>query len=243
MHTWRSCPDDFEIATGKLHIWRIALDVPLTLLSALGAELSEAEQKQAERFRTDLLRQRYTAAHAALRRILAQYVHQPAAKLQFKLGEYGKPHLISENGFTFNLSHSNAWALCAVSRQQPVGVDIEWMKPLPDLELVAKRFFSRREQQAFATLPEADKPRGFFQCWTRKEAFIKALGTGLTHPLDSFDVTLRPDEEAKMLEIRSATAESWSLAHLEPAEGYVGAVVLRGELADIKYFNFEPTTP
>lgn len=240
MLNWHT-PGPLNLASGQLQVWRIALDVPPDVLSTFWVELSEAEQQRAGRFHTSQLRNRYITAHGALRRILAQYVHQPAAELQFSFSAYGKPSLISKSGLTFNLSHANAWALCVVACQQAVGVDIEQVQALPDLENVAQRFFSPRERQTLAALAETAKPLGFYHCWTRKEAFIKALGSGLSHPLDSFDVTLHPNEEARLIEIRSHTSAHWSLVHLEPAPNYVGAVAAEGEITQLEGFTFDHT--
>lgn len=227
-----------SIAPKSVHVWRISLSAESAHLIQLRSVLSEAEKARAQRFRTPQLHDRFIAAHAALRHILAQYTQQTASELQFSFSPYGKPSLISETGLAFSLSHSEAWALCAVTLRRAVGVDIEFVRALPDMEALARRFFSIREQTMFFTLADADKPLGFYRCWTRKEAFIKALGTGLAHPLDSFDVSLRPDEEARFIEIRTPTDAPWSLIHLEPAPGYVGAVAVEGECNPIETYSY-----
>lgn len=227
-----------SIAPKGVHVWRISLSADSAHLMQLRSLLSEAEKARAQRFRTPQLQDRFIVAHAALRHILAQYSHQPASELQFSVSPYGKPSLISETGLAFSLSHSQAWALCAVTLRRAVGVDIEFVQALPDMEALARRSFSIREQTMFSTLADADKPLGFYHCWTRKEAFVKALGTGLSHPLDSFDVTLCPDEEARFIEIRTMTDAPWSLMHLEPAPGYVGAVAVEGECNQIVTYSY-----
>jgi 4'-phosphopantetheinyl transferase len=219
-------------------VWRIGLDVSTRQRRALEVTLSEAERERASRFRTETLQHRFIAAHGALRHLLAQYVEQPPATLTFTVSAHGKPELV-DSALRFNLSHSEALALCAVTLRRAVGVDVECVKPLPDLDEVAQRFFSAREQEMLRTLNGDEKLAGFYRCWTRKEAFIKALGTGLSHPLDSFDVTVRAEEPAQFLGMRAGAADRWSLAHLDPGAGYVGAVCAEGEAWRVEWVEFE----
>jgi 4'-phosphopantetheinyl transferase len=126
----------------------------------------------------------------------------------------------------FNMSHSGDIAVYALSSRREVGVDVEEIRPLADADTIAERFFSRREHAEYRALPPGDRPLGFFQCWTRKEAFIKALGEGLSHPLDSFDVSLAPGLPAKLLYVRPGPGikPSWRLQSFSPAPGFVAAI-------------------
>ena len=130
----------------------------------------------------------------------------------------------------FNLSHSQGLALYAVTRGREIGVDLECIRPISDAEQIAERFFSAHENAVFRTIPAHEKPKAFFNCWTRKEAYLKALGDGLARPLDEFDVSLAPGEPAKLLRIEGAPQEAsrWSLNRLEPGSGYVAALAVEG---------------
>jgi len=144
-------------------------------------------------------------------------------------GARGKPALANSgrNSLRFNLSHRDDLAVYALSWGCDVGIDVEAIRPLPDADAVAARFFSRPEHAAYRALDPRDRPLGFFQCWTRKEAFIKALGDGLSHPLDSFDVSLAPGAPAEFLRVEAVPGDDrgWRLASFFPAAGFVAAVV------------------
>ena len=153
------------------------------------------------------------------------------AEQELRYGAHGKPELagrFARSGLRFNVSHCDDVAVYAFSCGPEVGIDVEAIRALPDAEAIARRFFSRRENAAYLALDQRDRPLGFFQCWTRKEAFIKALGEGLSHPLDSFDVSLAPGEPAELLRIEPVPGDdrAWRLESFSPAPGYVGAVVV-----------------
>jgi 4'-phosphopantetheinyl transferase len=152
--------------------------------------------------------------------------------VRFRYGPRGKPMLDAEDGLLrFNLSHSGDLALVAVSLGRDIGVDVERVRPDRDLERIATRFFSAAEVAALLALPRAERAGAFYRCWTRKEAYIKALGDGLAIPLDSFDVAFAPGATAALLASRldSAEARRWSMAALEPGPGYAGAMVVEGD--------------
>ena len=145
-------------------------------------------------------------------------------------GKRGKPALagrFADSGLRFNLSHCDDVALYAFSYGREIGVDIEAVRLVPDADVIAAHMFSRGENEVYRTLDPRDKPLGFFNCWTRKEAFIKALGDGLNHPLDSFDVSLAPNEPAKILRVENRPGEccGWSMETFVPMPGFVAAVV------------------
>ena len=203
-----------------LWLWSLDQPGPCRVLSA-------DEQARATRFVRDRDRVRYVAGRARLRGILAGYTGQAADGLSFSYGAQDKPSL--PGGPVFNLSHSDDWAALVVAPQfsdgqLQLGVDIEAERPVEDG--VASRFFSGREYATLSALPAQDWMAGFFRCWTRKEAVIKAAGTGLSTPLDSFDVTLTPGDDAR-IERTSGDLEpaaTWSLVHLDLAPRFVGAI-------------------
>ncbi len=169
------------------------------------------------------LRTSFTLARGALRLLLARAAGEPAAALRFTYGEKGKPSLAAAGRIRFNLSHSGGLALVAITLDCELGVDIEKIRPMPDLQDVARRFFSIREA-------------AFFRCWTRKEAYIKTIGDGLSAPLDGFAVSLRPDEPARLIHLNgdAAAARAWSLHDLEIDPGYAAALAYRDARREVR---------
>ena len=193
-------------AAEEVHLWRLPLLASAGDLFALQALLSEDERQRAIRYRFDRDRLRYTIARGMLRRILAAYLGRPPAELKFGYGERGKPFLqLTESGsgargrsLEFNLSHSGELALFAVASGRAIGVDVEQERALEDWAAIAERFFAAGEQAAIARLPQKERQRAFFDCWARKEAYIKAVGDGLAIPLDGFEVSVET-REARLL--------------------------------------------
>lgn len=207
-----------DLSPGDLHLWLIALYGSDLELAQAEAVLSADELSRARRFHFERDARRYVLAHAALRRILAGYLAVSPPALRFEVNAYGKPSLASgaapgDAGLTFNLSHSGELALLGVAAGRPVGVDIELVRPELATRQIAERFFSPAEVLALAALTTADWVHAFFRCWTRKEAFVKARGEGLSLPLDSFDVTLRPGEPPALLRVGAgpAAAQAWTI--------------------------------
>lgn len=198
--------------------------------------LSGDELARASSFVFDLHRNRYLAGRLALRTLLGRYLNVAPSDVRFGYSSFGKPELPG-NSLRFNLAHSDDLAVIALTEQDRLGVDVERLRELPDAEGVARSVFSKRELDVFHALPDSSKTEGFFNCWTRKEAFVKAVGQGLSHPLDVFDVTLRPGEEARLLELEGSTtrAGSWSLFDVSPMEGWAGAVAVERSEAEVSH--------
>lgn len=199
--------------------------------------LSAAERERAARFKFEKDRRLYTGAHAALRSILAGYLNVALADLQFETGPRGKPRLaltFTEDKLEFNLSHSHEVALIAVTREREIGVDVERIREDFGFAEVAKRYFTAKEVSAIEALPEDLRRRAFYQCWTSKEAFLKAMGVGLSGELDEVEIVLDGDGP---VEVKSTLAQ-WSLRELNPCAGYVGAVVLAGIEFDPKCYDW-----
>ena len=217
----------------EVHIWRCDLDQPTSVRQGLIATLAEDERAKAARFYFDKDRNHFIVARGTLRAILGYYLNLNPAGLRFCYGEYGKPMLARElhgESLRFNLSHSDGLALVAVTRGREIGVDLEKIRPgMPD-EGIAERFFSTGEVRALHELPRHQQDEGFFNCWTRKEAYIKAKGEGLSMPLSEFEVSLAPGESAALLSTKRDPHEAarWSMRELFPALGFVAAVVVEG---------------
>ncbi len=221
------------LGEAEIHLWSVPLDPSPEEVASLQELLDPDEMKRALRFRFDRHRRRFIVGRGMLRRILGSYLGHDPRDLAFAYGEKGKPSLdarFSSSGICFNLSHSSELAFYGMTRGGELGVDVELRRPMPDAEQIAERFFSASEKEALRAIPQERKSEAFFNCWTRKEAYIKATGDGLSMPLDRFDVTLTPGEEARMVSAEGSRekAASWSLFHLEPAEGYVAAVAIPG---------------
>ncbi|HEX7181022.1 MAG TPA: 4'-phosphopantetheinyl transferase superfamily protein [Thermoanaerobaculia bacterium] len=224
-----------ELSPGEIHLWVVRLDPPPQQVEQLGRSLSDDEWQRANRFRFEQHRRQYVVGRGALRALLAAYLGSRPEQVRFTYGPRGKPFLsepaAAESRLFFNLSNSSELALVGFVRGAEIGVDVEFMKPMPDLEQIAERFFSLSERETLRALAQEKKPEGFFNCWTRKEAYLKAVGEGLAAPLDSFDVTLAPGEPPRMLTLQgdAERAARWRFRHFHPAEEYIGALAIEGE--------------
>jgi 4'-phosphopantetheinyl transferase len=212
----------------ELHVWLVSLDPPPAALARLAGRLSPDERRRAARFRFERDRRRFQAARGALRELLAGYLGQQPERLGFVEGRHGKPELADiGSGLRFNVSHSGELALCALSLRRELGVDIEQLRELADADALARRFFSTEESAALEALPAAQRLAAFFRCWTRKEAYLKALGAGLLQPLADFDVALFPEQGPCRFSVsgRPEEAARWSLLGLDVGAGYVAALM------------------
>jgi 4'-phosphopantetheinyl transferase len=203
-----------------------SLEVDAGPLSGL---LSADERSRAGRFAFERDRRRYIVARARLRQLLGERLGVAPESLQFVYNPHGKPALARRPGqrdLRFNVAHCGEVAAYAFAGGREVGVDVEAVRELPDADDIAMRFFSRRERAAYMRLPAQERPQGFFNCWTRKEAFVKALGEGLSHPLEAFDVSLAPGKPARLLRVGRVPASrcGWTLSSFVPGPGLVGAV-------------------
>lgn len=225
-----------DLPEGDVHVWSIRLDGSEDRIRRLAQVLSRDEMDRANRFRFDVHRHRFIAARSAMRHLLAEYGGVDPQVLRFHYGHRGKPDLPDFPWLHFNLSHSEDRALLAVTRVAPIGVDIEYLRSMPDLMDIAERFFARGEVERLVRQPSSEHAPCFFRCWTRKEAYLKAVGEGLAIPLNRFEVTHEPDREPRFLAFRDPkeAPEAWSLHHLDPEAGYFGAVALRASPEAVK---------
>jgi 4'-phosphopantetheinyl transferase len=221
--------NSFELCHDLVRVWRLAVDaLPWQQCENV---LSPDEGGRARRYQFEKDRRQFVVTRAVLRVLLGNYLKTTPERVVFNYGEYGKPSLAEPgSGIRFNVSHSGELALIAVANGREVGVDVEFLRPMADREQLAAASFSSRELAEFRALPPARQQAAFFAGWTRKEAYLKARGGGLSIPLDSFAVSLAPHGPASLLEVRNDPLEPsrWGMADLLVAQGYAGALVAEG---------------
>lgn len=224
---WPTGPQQPILTSGVVHVWQSALVVPAGDLAHYTALLAEDERERADRFHFERDRSAYIAGRGMLRDLLGRYLSKPSAVLEISYSEYGKPYLPGSD-LQFNLAHSGGIALFAFTLEEAVGVDVEMEREMSDALAIAERFFSPGERETLRSLPREEQMPAFFRCWSRKEAFIKGVGEGLSYPLDAFDVSLAPGEEARLLTVRGSAVEAahWSLLAMELPVGYQGALAV-----------------
>lgn len=225
-----------------VHVWRSSTRVSPSRLAALSRLLSPDEADRSARFFFEPDRRRYVVARGLLRELLGHYLRFSPAALCFRYGPYGKPELAVPAvlpAVHFNVSHSGELILLAVASGRRIGIDVEYVRNLPDASDLAMRFFSPRERAAFARLPPDLQQAAFFACWTRKESFIKAIGEGLSHPLDAFDVPVEPETPPRLFQTRSdpGAAARWRMCEVDPGPGYAATLTVEGHEWDLKYWN------
>lgn len=230
---WHLPPRPLLLRENEVHVWRASLDRATDDVAHWQTLLRDDEVERAGRFYFEKDRRHWIVARATLRALLGRYLEIEPQELRFAHNEYGKPSIASPTmgqHLQFNLSHSGELALYAFAYNRAVGVDVEQMRAPLAYEELATHFFSAHECHALLTLPEEQREEAFFLCWSRKEAYIKARGKGLSLPLNQFDVSLAPGEPARLLDSREEpqVAERWSLAALLPGTGYAGALVAEG---------------
>lgn len=219
---------------GEIHLWQVSLDVADDAAPRL---LSSDELERAARIRDPRRAARFRRCRAILRRLLGDALGRDPAELVFHLSGYGKPELadLANHQLHFNVTHSDSVAFVGLRRGGPLGVDVERIRPEFAVESIAARFFSVRERKTLMSLPAEERVEAFFRCWTRKEAFIKAVGEGLSYPLDEFDVTLRREEPAAVVAVRGnmVEARNWRLEELEAPEEFVAAFACEGIVTSV----------
>lgn len=215
---------------GTIQIVVIQLDVNEAIPCEDLACLSEDERRRAWQFRFARDRRRFIGARVRLRQLLATLLDTDPAQVLLRYGRHGKPELsgrFTESELQFSVSHADDLAVYAFTVGRPIGIDVEAIRPLADADAIARGLFSRHEKDAYFALHPNDRALGFFNCWTRKEAFVKAVGNGLSYPLQDFDVSLVPNDPAVILRVEGADARQcrWSIESFAPMPGYVAAVV------------------
>lgn len=232
-------PDISELSKG-IHVWYCSISKNESKLPEFEQLLSEDEKKKSIKFKFKKDRNSYIISRGIVRKLLGSYLSIAPAEIKFEYTPYGKPYL-ANNRLNFNISHSGDMAVFAFVLKSDIGVDVEKVKEDFDVLELAQNFFSKKEIEAMKRIPEKQWSRAFHRCWTRKEAFIKAEGSGLSFPLNRFAVSLDDDHQADLLETDwDATEKSnWSLFSFIPREQYIVAIALRNQNIAAEYFNWD----
>jgi 4'-phosphopantetheinyl transferase len=229
LDSWVLSPTKPELAEGEIHLWRAYLDCEEALLRRFEATLASDESDRVKRYFFQRDRDHFIATRGILRDLLGSYVTRAPKEIEFEYTPQGKPSLRPKGlarPIRFNVSHSHGLALFAFAVGRNLGVDVELVRPDFGGDEIAERYFAPQEVEELRSLSASLRAEGFFLCWTRKEAYVKAKGEGLHIPLDSFNVSLTPEQAARL---ECADSYRWSIRSLRPAPLYVGAVVAEGQ--------------
>lgn len=241
---WMNQSWPVKLGPDEVHVWRARLDVSAEELEARSKLLTEEERARGARYLRPEVGSRFVAGRGLLRRLLGMYLGADAAEMEFTFNSFGKPALAPRHGagdLRFNVSHSHDWALLAFTRGRDLGVDIEGIRPDFATQEIAERFFSPSEVERLQTLTAAAQTEAFFQCWTRKEGYIKARGDGLSRRLDSFEVAFGHGVDPAILKASDETSASarWLVLDLQPAQGFAGALVVERPVEEVRRWNAE----
>jgi 4'-phosphopantetheinyl transferase len=228
-----------ELGANEAHVWRASLDQPADMIAKLAPFLSQDEYQRAMRRYRPVDRDRFIVGRGILRKIISAYLALQPGQLRFTYNEYGRPAVSDDQNdcaLNFNLAHSAELVLYAVTRGRVVGIDVEYIHDdFATLE-IAEHFFSKDEVAALKSLPADQRTIGFFNCWSRKEAFIKAKGMGVSYPLDRFTVSLAPGEPPALLKVDDDKREvaRWKMYELKPGADYAAALIAAGAPITLK---------
>jgi 4'-phosphopantetheinyl transferase len=225
----------------EVHVWKIGLLASQVQLGQLRKLLSDDELERADRFRFERHRRRFITGRAVVRILLGKYANRPPEALDFSYNSHGKPSLKESGSLEFNFTNSRDLSLLCIARQAQLGIDLEHLGRHADYAGIANRFFAEREVEELFSLPESRRHAAFLTGWTRKEAYIKALGTGLSLPLDKFAVTIDPEAAPALISAddRPDEPDRWVFQHLEPEPGYVASLVVEGGGWEIRNYCWE----
>lgn len=234
--------DSFRLLNKQVHVWFMRTHCAAEDIARFRSVLSPSELERAARFRFATLHDSSIVTRGALRVLLGRYLNIPPDSTQFQYGGNEKPALWPEKSIRFNISHSTDLAVFAFTLDCEIGVDVELIRPIADMTSIAERFFCREESAELLSLPDHKRQRAFFLCWTRKEAYIKALGNGLSEPLDTFRVTVDPDIPAAFIHVAHdpSLARRWTLQDLPVAPDYAAAVAYRGPARPLRLSPIAP---
>jgi len=230
----------FDLPKNEVHLWHCRFDANKDNMEAFKRILSKDEIEKASGFKFDVHREQSIISRGVLRILLGKYLQQPPRSVSFGYSEFDRPFLKGNSNLQFNVSHSGNRSVFGFVQNAEIGVDIEKLKSDFEVMDIAQNFFSSDEIQTLQALPENQKVAGFFRCWTRKESFIKAKGSGLSFSLTSFSVSLNLDN-AKLLRTdwKLTEKEEWRLFSFEPEIGYIGALSIRGNIDRVYYSNWD----
>ncbi len=227
---WAAPPAALALADDEVHVWRVDVRSAYAHTDRLWRVLAKDERQKAAALLFEGDRKRFVVSRGVLRVLLGRYLRAQPGSLVFGYNPHGKPFLDGAAGVSFSTSHSHGLALLAFVRDKNIGVDVEHLREDLGLDEIAARHFSTREVATLRSLPNSVRKEAFFACWTRKEAFAKAIGRGLTIPFSQFEVTLTPGEPAMLLHAEEDLREPsrWAMQELIPGPGYAAALVVEG---------------
>jgi 4'-phosphopantetheinyl transferase len=230
-----------KLAVHAAHVWWADLNKSADKLTKFFNLLADNEKKRAVRFHFEKDRNHYIVARGILREILSHYLAITPQEIVFSYTTRGKPIIDQQYNVQFNVSHSYGIALYAITREPAVGIDIEYKDRERDIDGIVERFFSSNEARVIKNLTGAEKLQAFFNGWTRKEAFLKALGAGLSYPLANVEVTLTSDQPAQFLALHDEqlNIKDWHLHAFEPVVNYAAALVVQGNLHKVEINNWQ----
>jgi 4'-phosphopantetheinyl transferase len=241
---WPRPHGNYGLPSDEVHVWRATLDQPAAGIAAFMRILSSDERARAEKFHFEADRKRHIIGRGLSRRLLGHCLGRPAQELEFEYNEYGKPGLPAglHPPLAFNVSHSGDLVLVALTLGRALGIDVERMRSEMANQEIAARFFSANECKALAALAPDVQCAAFFACWTRKEAYLKARGDGLSLPLDAFDVAFVPEEAPRLLETRHDPAEArrWTMRAFNPGHGCKAALAVEGSGWKLNCWDWPP---
>jgi len=226
--SWNVAPGGLKPADGVVHVFSAPLDLSAMRLKELAQWLSDDEWERARRFHLERDHRRFIAGRGTLREILGALLDAEPAGLKFSYGKFGKPQIaapVAAHSLHFNVAHSDSIAVYAIAKHE-LGVDVERIRALDETEKIATRFFSPREKNCLQALAEDQRQEAFFNCWTRKEAYLKAIGAGLDDSLSQIEVSLTPGEAAELLSTPE-DSRPWQLHSLNPAADFVAALAVQ----------------
>lgn len=238
---WEEADESAYQLDHSVHIWKIFFSDYSNEEAFYSKILSHAELARSSRFHFQIDSIRYKVSRVVAKVLLSKVLSIKPSNIELQLNDYGKPKLIAKsNNIFFNVSHSANLGLIAITDIGPIGIDVERYRKKMLAEKFARRFFSESEVKEYLDLPHGQKEEGFFNCWTRKEAFIKALGLGLAMPLKDFDVTLTPGEVSQLIEVRNRKeqAAGWLLKNIPLKEDYAAAFSINANNVQEKYWLF-----
>jgi 4'-phosphopantetheinyl transferase len=230
---WTTPPVERRLTQDVVHVWRLRFEGWASRVDECRSLLSLAERGRADRFRSEKDRIQHVLTHAVLRLLLGRYLALEPKQVRFAIGPRGKPEIapaLNAAGLRFNVSHTRGLALLAFTRGRDVGVDVETARFVTGADDIAARLFSSRESACFRALPDDQKQAAFLNCWTRREAYLKATGEGIAESPDQIEVSFAPGEPARLLSLRGDpnAAAAWHLQELVPGPEYVAALAVKG---------------
>jgi 4'-phosphopantetheinyl transferase len=232
-----------SLKSNEVHIWYCSLNQHESKLSKFSCLISSDEKLRQKQFIFQNDRRNFTITRGVLRTILGTYLNREPSNIIFHYSNRGKPRIQNDNhkpSLFFSVSHSKDFALYALSRNSEIGIDIENIRDLTEMDLIVEHFFSEREKSIYQKLSESKKREAFFLCWTRKEAYLKAIGVGLYQPLSTFEVSIIPGDPVRLVSINNNTllASNWTTYNLKIHVDYASACVIKGKNWTFKYYNY-----